>query len=95
VRILSAAHGAEISRALRNQGHEVTTFDGHGDSGPVTLVYAMAPRRRTRRMLDVARSIDPELVYVNEPAHESNGGVQLRLRPVSHPTGWRAAFKKK
>jgi uncharacterized protein YebE (UPF0316 family) len=95
VRILSAGHGEEIAGTLRTQGHEVTTFAGEGVSGPVTLVYAMAPRRYARRMINTARGIDPELVYVSEPAHESNGGVQLRLRPVSHATGWRAVFKKK
>jgi hypothetical protein len=46
-------------------------------------------------MLRSARRIDPDLLYVSEPAHESNGGIQLRLRPVPHATGWRAVFKKK
>jgi uncharacterized protein YebE (UPF0316 family) len=95
VRILSGARGGEIARALRNQGHKVTTFAGEGVDGPVTLVYAMAPRRRTRQMITAAQTIDNDLMYVTEPAHESNGGVQLRLRPVLHATGWRAVFKKK
>jgi uncharacterized protein YebE (UPF0316 family) len=95
VRILSTAHGKSIAEALRDQGHVATTFAGESASGPVTLVYAIAPRRRTRHMIDAARRIDPELLYVSEPAHESNGGVRLRLRPVPHPTGWRATFKKK
>ncbi len=95
VRILSQNSGSEIAESLRGEGHTVTTFLGEGGEGPVTLVYAMAPRRSTRRMIVAARTIDPELQYVTDPAHETNGGLQLRLRPVSHATGWRAVFKKK
>jgi uncharacterized protein YebE (UPF0316 family) len=95
VRILSADHGDEIAETLRSLGHPASTFAGEGSHGPVSLVYAMAPRRLAKEMLRSARSIDPDLLYVSEPAHESNGGVQLRLRPVPHATGWRAVFKKK
>jgi uncharacterized protein YebE (UPF0316 family) len=95
VRIISNTHGLEIARTIRKDGHDVTVFGGEGPDGPVSLVYAVAPRRRAPKMLQLARSIDPELVYVSEPAHESSGGESLRLRPVLHATGWRAVFKKK
>lgn len=95
VRILSANRGRAIADAIRQDGHGVSVFDGDGDDGPITLVYAVAPRRQTKRMLQRARSIDPDLLYVSEPAHESFGGVTTRLRPVPHATGWRAVFKKK
>jgi uncharacterized protein YebE (UPF0316 family) len=95
VRILSADHGEKIAGTLRRQGHPVSIFVGEGPQGPVSLVYAMAPRRLAKDMVRTARRIDPDLLYVSEPAHESNGGVQLRLRPVPHATGWRAVFKKK
>jgi len=95
VRILSNSHGVEIAEAIRGDGHDVTFFQGEGSAGPVTLVYALTPRRQARRMLDCARSIDPELLYVSEPAHESFRGAAPRLRPIAHATGWRAAFKKK
>jgi uncharacterized protein YebE (UPF0316 family) len=95
VRIISTTHGPEIAAAIREHGLEATVFDGEGGDGPVTLVYAVAPRRRTQQMLRWARNIDPELVYVSEPAHESSRGAAPRLRPVPHATGWRAVFKKK
>jgi uncharacterized protein YebE (UPF0316 family) len=95
VRIISMAHGPEIARAIREDGHEVSEFGGEGADGAVTLVYAVAPRRQTRQMLQRARSIDPSVLYVSEPAHESFQGASLRLRPVPHATGWRAVFKKK
>ncbi|MCU0302647.1 MAG: DUF5698 domain-containing protein [Thermoanaerobaculales bacterium] len=95
IRILSRSGGVDIARALRRDGYDVTTFTGEGPEGPVALVYAMAPRRATRAMIAAARAVDPDLVYVTEPAHETNGGIQLRLRPVPNPTGWRAVLKKK
>jgi uncharacterized protein YebE (UPF0316 family) len=94
-RILSVEHGAEIAGALRRLGHEAITFVGDGGDGPVTMIYAIAPRRSTRLMLEAAGVIDPDLVYVSEPAHESNSGLRLRLRPTGYPTGWRAVLKKK
>jgi uncharacterized protein YebE (UPF0316 family) len=95
VRILSASHGKPIAEAIRREGLDVSVFDGDSGDGPITLVYAVAPRRRTQRMLQTARSIDPDLLYVSEPAHESFSGIATRLRPVPHATGWRAVFKKK
>ena len=95
VRILSNTHGDEIAAAVRNDGHDVTIFTGEGSQGPITLIYAVAPRRHAHRILLRARSIDPGLFYVTEPAHESFRGDPLRLRPIPHATGWRAVFKKK
>jgi uncharacterized protein YebE (UPF0316 family) len=95
VRLLSSSHGEEIAKALHDQGHMATTFAGESAIGPVKLVYAMAPRRRVQDIIQAARRSDPDLFYVIEPAHESNGGFGPRLRPVPHATGWRATFKKK
>lgn len=95
VRILSRDGGGEIADRLRRDGLSVVTFAGEGDEGPVSLVYAVAPRRNTPRMIATARSVDPDLVFVTEPAYETNGGVQLRLRPVANATGWRSVLKKK
>jgi uncharacterized protein YebE (UPF0316 family) len=95
VRILSSTHGRQIADALRAEGLDVALFNGEGPEGPVSLVYAVAPRRRARNVLQRARSIDPVLLYVSEPAHESFRGAAIRLRPVPHATGWRAVFKKK
>lgn len=95
VRFLSSEHGEAIANALRSDGHKVTTFSGQGSRGPVTLVYAAGPRRDLRRLIRTARSRDPNVFWISEPAHESSGEPSLRLRPVPHPTGWRATFKKK
>ncbi len=95
MRFFSSDHGESIAAALRADGRAVTTFNGEGAGGPVTLVYVASPRRHQRRLLATAQAIDPELFWVTEPAHETSRWPSLRLRPVPHATGWRAVFKKK
>ena len=94
VRMISP-RGGEIATAIRKDGLRATTFAGEGLSGPVTLVYAVCPRRGIKKLLAAARAVDPRLFYVMDPAHETSTGLANRLRPVLSPTGWRAVAKKK
>jgi uncharacterized protein YebE (UPF0316 family) len=95
IRLISSGEGRRIARALRELGWKVTTFRGQGASGPVVLVYVAGPRRAVSRIIATARTVDPDLFYVVEPAHESGQGLSTRMRSVPHATGWRAVFKKK
>jgi uncharacterized protein YebE (UPF0316 family) len=95
LRILSRSKGEEIARALRLDGHGVTTFAGHGMSGPVTLVYALAPRRKARQILSIARGLDPEAVSLSDSSEKANVWLQPLAIHAHLPTGWRAVFKKK
>jgi uncharacterized protein YebE (UPF0316 family) len=95
IRILSGDRGDTIAQRLRRDGHRVAAFEGSRGDGRSTMLVVVAPRRLSRTVIAAAREIDPELVYVSEPAHETGGGVQLRLRPVPQPTGWRSVLKKK
>lgn len=95
VRLISSSHGAEIAAALRESGFTVTTIQGDGLKGPVTLVYVAGPRRKVRSILATAKGIDNSLFFVIEPAHESNRQATVRLRPISLATGWRSITKKK
>lgn len=92
VRIISAAVGLEIAEALREAGHRVTTFNGEGREGRVTLIYARCRRRDLSRLLRLARRIEPNLFYTVEPIQEQSERLADAL---PHPTGWRAVFKMK
>jgi len=94
VRIVST-EGRLIAERLREAGHRVTTFQGEGLKGPVTLVYAAGARRSIQEMIAAAKGVDPALFYVMEPAYESSHGIAPRLRTVLHATGWRSVVKKK
>lgn len=91
LRIISTQDGENIAKAMRNAGQVVTTFYGNGRDGRVTMVYAACPRRRVRRLVALARALDPRLVHTVERA----GSWCYPRNVVAHPTGWRAFWKKK
>jgi uncharacterized protein YebE (UPF0316 family) len=92
LRVISASKGGEIAESLRQQGLGVTTFQGEGKSGPVTMLYVVCSRRRFNKALDAVKKIEPEAFY----STEMTGHVGKVLRPVMPPTtGWRAVFKRK
>jgi uncharacterized protein YebE (UPF0316 family) len=91
VRIISKSHGTEIARALHGRGHVLATFPGETRDGRVNLVYVTARGHGVEDVLDLARTVDPEMFFLVEAATEWSDNVF----PLPHPTGWRAVFKKK
>lgn len=91
VSIISVAGGVAVAEALRDSGQVVTTFAGEGRDGPVTLLYALCPRRRVPELMSRARAVDPQAFFAVERADSWSIG----RREVAHPTGWRATAKKK
>ncbi len=90
LRMILKEQGEAVAAALREAGHVVTTFDGEGSDGVRKLVYTTCPRREVRRVIDVAKQIEPALFYVVDRFSQSG-----HLGPLPDPTGWRAVFKKK
>lgn len=93
LRIISTQSGKEIAEKIRQTGHAVTTFQGEGLSGPVTMLYVVCPRREQNQVVQTVRSIEPDAFYTVDQA----GSVSKIYRPClpHEPTGWRATFKKK
>ena len=91
LRIISETRGSSIAEALRSAKQAVTTFDGAGRDGPVTLIYTSCPRAEMHALLGRAVEVDPDLFYVIERANAWGHGRAV----VAHPTGWRAFWKKK
>ena len=92
IRIISAAAGPEIARQLRQRGQRVTTFEGEGRDGPVTMIYAICRRRELSKILEIARAADANLFFSIEPVQQWRDAFP---NPLPHATGWRASFKKK
>ena len=81
-----------MAEKVREVGFGVTTFLGEGLSGPVTMLYVVCRRRDLQRVIQIARSVEPDAFYITEQA----GSVSKIYRPFTpSPTGWRAIFKKK
>jgi uncharacterized protein YebE (UPF0316 family) len=92
LRIISSEYGKQIADRLRAEGYPVTTFDGEGKDGAVTLVYIACERKSLRQILDVVNEIEPKAFYITEQA----GIISKIRRPTMlPPTGWRAIHKKK
>jgi uncharacterized protein YebE (UPF0316 family) len=92
LRFITPRAGKKMAEKVRDAGFGVTTFPGEGLSGPVTMLYVVCRRRDLPRVLQIARSVEPDAFYITEQA----GRVSKIYRPfMPSPTGWRAIFKKK
>ncbi len=87
VNIISPRAGEAVAQHLRRSGQRLTTFEGGGIEGPVTMIYTTTSRRGLRWLLDQARTIDPHIFYTVEPLRE--GGSSTARQPLPRATGWR------
>jgi uncharacterized protein YebE (UPF0316 family) len=91
-RVISTCNGRKIADTVRDSGYAVTTFEGEGKCGPVTMLYVVCRRRDLNEIIPLVKSIEPDAFYITEHA----GSVSKIFRPALQPlTGWRAIFKKK
>jgi uncharacterized protein YebE (UPF0316 family) len=92
VEMISAINPDGIAQELRKRGQRLTTFEGRGRDGKVTMIYAILPRKQLAETLEIARRLDPEVFW---------GVAQVRdwsmnlPGPLPHATGWRSVLKKK
>ena len=93
LRIISTQSGKEIAEKIRATGHAVTTFQGEGLSGPVTMLYVVGLGKEQNDVVQIVKSIEPDAFYTVDLA----GSVSKIYRACmpNEPTGWRAIFKKK
>jgi len=89
-RLISPHAGAEIAATLRDGGQALTTFDGEGRDGPVTMVLVTCPRRQLPGLLATARAIDPDVFYAVETARDWRGELQRQSS-----TGWRGVLLRR
>ena len=91
-RIITNRFAAEISKALREKGFAVTSFEGQGKDGVVTEIYVAAERKNLPSLIKIVKEIEPDAFYIAEQA----GIVSKIRRPTMVPsTGWRSVQKKK
>jgi uncharacterized protein YebE (UPF0316 family) len=90
IRMFSSQAGGAIASALSIAGWKPTTFQGIGADGPNTMIFVIAPRRRTSELLETARGVDPHIYYSVDLVREYHGGATAAL---STPADWRAIFR--
>jgi uncharacterized protein YebE (UPF0316 family) len=95
-----AAHA--VGECLRFADHSVTTLSGFGKDGPVSICHAILPRRMTKRTIELARQVDPDVVVTVEDVQENWAMGTRSWLPDKLPLGartylnrWRAGVLEK
>ncbi len=92
LRVVSSRFGREMAEKIRSAGFAVTTFEGEGMSGPVTLLYVVCRRRDMKDIVPIIRSIDDDAFYITEQAGRVS---KLKYPSMEQATGFRALLKRK
>jgi len=67
LRIITTQNDNTLASKVRMLGYPVTSFRGEGRSGPVTELFILCSRRDLKRILSLARDIEPDIFFVTEP----------------------------
>jgi uncharacterized protein YebE (UPF0316 family) len=92
LRVISPRQGAEMAAEIRAAGYAVTTFNGQGQQGPVTLLYIVCRRRDLKQISAIIHRVEPGAFQLTEQA----GDVSRVYYPTHNVTsGWRAVLKRR
>ena len=74
MRVISRNHAIRLRELLHAEGFGVTALQGQGRDGNVLVIFVVAPRKRTRELLRLVQSIDPDAFITVEPVAKAIGG---------------------
>ena len=75
VRAFIQNQAAELEAHLRNVGYGVTSVEGHGASGAVTMLYTIVPRRKLVEVLAIIHQTHPHAFLSIEDVRSTQEGV--------------------
>lgn len=79
--VFSRREGKRVGAALRASGYRVTEIVGQGRDGAVTVLFCVTRRRDLDRLIEIARTEDPDAFVTVEEAREAvQGRVFAALR---------------
>jgi len=90
--------GEALAHALRARDYRVTSFEGEGRDGPVTLLFVHSSRKRVKKMLGMARELDPSCFYVIDDVRYASlplAAATVGLSPTQSNAHWRTVLKRK
>ena len=74
LRVLSRSHAHEIADRLRRDSYRVTSVNGEGRDGPVSILFSVLERHLAERAMAVVRDVDEQAFVTLEPIEKSAGG---------------------
>ena len=64
----------QLAERLRDENFGVTTVIGEGKNGPVTILFVVTSRRRTKHLLQIIEQLDPDAFVTLDPVTHAMGG---------------------
>lgn len=81
INIITGIKGHDIALALREAGYGVTESTGEGRDGMVTMLRSMVVARDVKRVMQIAREVQPEAFISVEAARPLQRGYWRGVRP--------------
>jgi uncharacterized protein YebE (UPF0316 family) len=75
VRIITKFFVPELIGKLKAAGYGLTTLQGEGASGPVTVIFTIVKRRDLPEFVDLIQSVNPKVFYTVEDVRMAREGV--------------------
>ena len=92
LRIITQAKAKQMTEEIRSAGYAVTTFQGEGLLGPVTMLYVVCRRKDLNHVIGIARKIEPDAFYTTE---QECSVSKVYRSCAQQEMPWPAVLKKK
>ena len=74
MRAISVEKAPALRDALRNAAIGVTAVPAEGRAGALLVLFAVAPRKRGKEMMNIVQAVDPDAFITIEPVSHAIGG---------------------
>ena len=88
VTFVSCGTAQAVAERMRFADHSVTTLSGRNQDGPVSICYAILPRKHTAAAIRMAREVDPDVVATVEDVRTTTMGHLACCGPGKVPVPW-------
>lgn len=88
-----AAHA--VAERLRFADLSVATLSGRNQDGPVSICYAVLPRKHTAAAIRMAREIDPQVLATVEDVRTTSFEAIVGCGPGKVPLPWRGSMLRR
>lgn len=83
MRIITRTRASALIEALRERGFRVVSVKGHGNVGPVDVLYTIFPRACLRLIVDMVRERNPAAFYSIEEIKSVSDNITLPVVPLA------------
>lgn len=74
LRLISTSRGEQLLEAIHRSGYGATILSGKGLKGMVSMILCYAPRKQSRKIVEQAETVDPDVFITSEYVRRHSGG---------------------